>query len=94
LEGDEIASEIYQNAGMYLGVAAAILCASVSPKRIIVAGGVANAGRLLLEPMEATMRKRVSIMPVEQVQIVPAALGEQAGVIGSALWAKTIVESS
>ncbi|PKM69749.1 MAG: ROK family protein, partial [Firmicutes bacterium HGW-Firmicutes-19] len=45
-------------------------------------------------PMEATMRKRVSIMPVEQVQIVPAALGEQAGVIGSALWAKTIVESS
>jgi len=94
LEGDEIAKVIYENAGMYLGVAAAILCASVSPKRIIVAGGVANAGKLLFDPMDATMRKRVSIMPVEQVQIVPASLGDLAGVIGSALWAKTMVESS
>ena len=66
--------------------------ASVSPKRIIVAGGVANAGKILFDPMLSTMRKRVSIMPVEQVEIVPAALGEQAGVIGSALWAKTCVE--
>lgn len=94
MDGDEIALEIYQNAGMYLGVGAAILCASVSPKRIIVAGGVANAGKILFDPMLETMRKRVSIMPVEQVQIVPAALGDHAGVIGSALWAKFKVEQN
>jgi glucokinase len=75
MDGDEIALEIYQNAGMYLGVGAAILCASVSPKRIIVAGGVANAGKILFDPMLSTMRKRVSIIPVELVEIVPAALG-------------------
>jgi glucokinase len=92
LEGDEIAMDIYEKAGAYLGVAAAILCASVSPKRIIVGGGVANAGRLLLDPMDATMRKRVFIMPVEQVKIVPADLGDQAGVIGAALWAQSRVE--
>lgn len=87
LTGDEIACEIYQQAGFYLGVAASSLCASVSPRRIIVTGGVAHAGRLLLDPMEKTMRERVHIMPVEQVEIVPGRLGDQAGVIGAACWA-------
>lgn len=87
LTGDEIACEIYQQAGFYLGVAASTLCASVSPRRIIVTGGVAHAGRLLLDPMEKTMRERVHIMPVEQVEIVPGRLGDQAGVIGAACWA-------
>jgi glucokinase len=86
-QGDEIACEIYQQAGFYLGVAASSLCASVSPRRIIVTGGVANAGRLLLEPMEKTMRQRVHIMPVEQVEIVTGLLGDHAGVIGAACWA-------
>ncbi|MCX7975526.1 MAG: ROK family protein [Bellilinea sp.] len=86
-QGDEIACEIYQQAGFYLGVAASSLCASVSPRRIIVTGGVAIAGRLLLEPMEKTMRQRVHIMPVEQVEIVTGLLGDHAGVIGAACWA-------
>lgn len=86
-QGDEIACEIYQQAGFYLGVAASTLCASVSPRRIIVTGGVANAGRLLLDPMERTMRERVHIMPVEQVEIVTGLLGDHAGVIGAACWA-------
>ncbi len=87
LSGDEIACEIYQQAGFYLGVAASTLCASVSPRRIIVTGGVANAGRLLLDPMEKTMRERVHIMPVEQVEIVLGRLGDHAGVVGAACWA-------
>ena len=86
-EGDPIAQDIYKQAGYYLGIAAAILCASVSPKRIIVTGGVANAGELLLEPMRKTMRERVFIMPVERVEIVLGQLGDNAGVIGSASWA-------
>lgn len=86
-EGDAIARDIYEKAGFYLGVAAANMCASVGPRRIVVAGGVANAGRLLLDPMERTMRERVTIMPVDQVEIVPALLGDDAGVIGAAVWA-------
>ena len=86
-QGDTIARDIYEKAGFYLGVAAANMCASVGPRRIVLAGGVANAGRLLLEPMERTMRERVTIMPVDQVEIVPALLGDDAGVIGAAVWA-------
>jgi len=85
--GDELANEIFEKAGFYLGVAAANLCASIGPKRIILAGGVAKAGDLLFAPMQRTMRARVSIMPVDQVEIVPAQLGNNAGVIGAAAWA-------
>ena len=86
--GDEIAIEIYQNTGKYLGVGAAILCAALGPRRIIIAGGVANAGELLFQPLRETMRERVTIMQVDQVEVVPARLGNQAGVIGTALWAQ------
>lgn len=85
-QGDEIACSIYEQAGFYLGVAAASVCASVGPRRIIVGGGVSRAGRLLLDPMERTLRERVRIMPVEQVEVVLAQLGDNAGVIGAALW--------
>ncbi len=86
--GDEIAQEIFDLAGFYLGVAASSLCAGIGPRRIIIAGGVANAGDLLFKPMEKTMREKVSVMPVDLVEIVPALLGNDAGVIGTALWAR------
>lgn len=85
--GDPIACEIYDKVGSYLGVAAANMCVSVGPRRIIMAGGVMNAGKLLLEPMERTMRQRVTVMPVNQVEIVTAQLGDQAGMVGAAMWA-------
>jgi glucokinase len=87
--GDEIAMDIFEKAGYYLGVAASSICAAIGPRRIILAGGVSQAGRLLLDPMERTMRERVHVMPVEQVEIVLAKLGNNAGVIGAALWAES-----
>jgi glucokinase len=88
-DGDEIACEIYEKAGFYLGVAASSICAAVGPRRIIIGGGVAHAGKLLLDPLERTMRERVHVMPVDQVEVVPALLGDNSGVIGSASWAAT-----
>ena len=90
--GDEIAADIYEKAGFYLGVAASSICASIGPRRIILSGGVAQAGKLLLAPMERTMRARVHIMPVDRVQILPGQLGKNAGMIGVALWAASHIE--
>lgn len=86
-QGDAIARDIYRQAGFYLGVAASSICAAVAPRRIILAGGVSAAGRLLLDPIEQTLRERVRLMPVEQVELVMAQLGGNAGVIGTACWA-------
>lgn len=85
--GDEIAKDIYEKAGFYVGIAAANICASVGPRRIVIGGGVAQAGELLLDPIRRTIRERVFVMPVEQVEVVPSQLGDNAGVIGVACWA-------
>lgn len=85
--GDEIAQDIYEKAGFYIGIAAANVCASIGPRRIIIGGGVAQAGDLLLDPIRRALRERVHIMPVDQVEVVCSALGDNAGVIGVACWA-------
>ncbi len=86
-DGDEIAKDIYEKAGFYIGIAAANICVSVSPRRIIIGGGVAQAGDLLLDPIRRTIQERVHVMPVEEVEVVPSELGDNAGVIGVASWA-------
>jgi glucokinase len=87
-QGDEIAQIILQEAGFYIGVAAANVCVSIGPRKIVIAGGVSQIGEPILEPIRRTIRERVTVMPVEQVEVVQAQLGDDAGVIGSALWAQ------
>ena len=86
LLGDEFALGIWQRAGNYLGIGVSNLLTSVGVKRVIIAGGVANAGDLLLEPIRAEIKNRVFLMPVEKVDIVKGQLGSMAGVIGIAAW--------
>jgi len=78
--------DIYERAGFSLGITAANICVSIGPRRIIIAGGVAQAGDLLLNPIRRTLRERVTVMPIEQVEVIPSQLGDNAGVIGVACW--------
>ena len=87
---DEIAKNIYEKAGYYIGLAAANICVSIGPRRIIIGGGVAKAGDLLLEPIRRTVLERVRVMPIEQVEVVASELGSNAGVIGVASWAASL----
>jgi glucokinase len=86
-QGDAVANEIYAEVGMYLGVAVGNVLVSVGPRKVVIAGGVAAAGDLLLEPLRLTIRQRVTMMPVDQVEVVQASLGAEAGVLGAAMWA-------
>jgi glucokinase len=86
-KGDAVAKEIFERTGIYLGVAIANILVSIGPNKIVLAGGVAAAGDLLLEPIRHTILERVTVMPVEQVEVVTASLGNNAGVIGVACWA-------
>lgn len=89
--GDEIAIDIYERAGFYLGIAAANVCVAIGPRRIILGGGVSQGGELLLSPIRRTLQQRVTVMPIEQVEIVLSHLGNDAGVIGAACWASAIL---
>jgi glucokinase len=85
--GDEIACGIYERAGFYLGIAVSNVLTAVGPPKVVIGGGVAQAGDLLFDPIRRIVQERVHIMPKEEVQILPAQLGTTAGLIGAALWA-------
>jgi glucokinase len=86
-QGDAVAGEIYEQAGTYLGVAVSNVLISVGPRKVVIAGGVAAAGDLLLEPIRRTVRERVFLMPADQVEVTLASLGSEAGALGAAAWA-------
>jgi glucokinase len=92
-QGDEVAREILGRAGAALGVGVANLVTILSPDRVILGGSVARLGEWLFGPVRAAVRERVRAVPVERVQILPAALGGDAGVIGAAVWAAQRTEN-
>lgn len=91
--GDPVAVNIFEQAGKYIGLAIANILVTISPRRILIGGGLAAAGDLLMEPIRRTVLAQSHMVPVDQVEIVPASLGENAGVLGSALWAQEQVSN-
>jgi glucokinase len=82
--GDETALRIVNRAAYYLGRSMAAVSVVVNPKRYILGGGVAKAGEILFEPIRETFRKYTPEVAQEGVDIVPATLGNNAGVVGAA----------
>ena len=88
--GDDIARGIFEQTGAYIGIAVSNTLLTISPRKVIIGGGVAVAGDLLFEPIRRVVRERVFLMPADQVEILGAALGDDAGLIGAAIWAVRI----
>jgi glucokinase len=85
--GDGLAAEVISKAATYFGVGMVNLVNIFNPEMIIVGGGVAKIGELLLEPARQVVRERAFKLPAEAVRIVPTQLGEDAGVLGAAVFA-------
>ncbi len=89
--GDGEAKNIFELTGMYLGIAIGNMLIAVTPTKVVLAGGVAAAGDLLLEPIRRALQSRASLMDVSKVEIVTASLGNNAGVMGAASWAASLL---
>jgi glucokinase len=87
-EGDPKAVYILKQAGYYLGVAVNNVLVSIGPERVVFAGGVSEAGELLIHHVRNYLNNQVFMMPVNEVVITVARLGTNAGLVGAALWAK------
>jgi glucokinase len=85
--GDEAAHWVFSRAGYYLGLGLVNLIDILSPQRVVVGGGVALAGDLLLGPARQVVRKMAFPPAHRQVPIVPATLGDLSGVYGVAAMA-------
>lgn len=83
--GDADAVELLAAAGRWLGVGIASLIAAFDPELIVAGGGAMQAGHLLLEPAIAAAAERlIGRGHRELCPIVPAQLGDDAGMVGAA----------
>lgn len=85
LQGDAVAKKIFTIMGEYLGIGLANVVNLLNPEKIIIGGGVADAGDILFNPIRETINKRALAISAEAVQVVPAQLGNSAGLIGASL---------
>jgi glucokinase len=83
--GDERCAKAVATAGKYLGIAIANVVTFLGPDRIVIGGGIAAAGDAILDPIRASVKDHVTLVPHDQIDIVPAQLGSEAGAIGAAL---------
>jgi glucokinase len=87
IEGDPAARLVIAAIGRNLGAGLASVVTIFEPDVIVVGGGAAAAGDLLLDPAREMVAQRALRPGRDTVQIVPAALGEEAGMIGAAMFA-------
>ncbi len=85
--GDGIAREVVATIGRRLGVALSSLANVFEPDVIVIGGGAAAAGELLLEPARAEVQTR-ALPPMNRTPVVAAELGPDAGMIGAAVLAR------
>ena len=83
--GDPGCVEAVEFAAYYLGIALANAVVLLGPDRIVVGGGITQAGDIVLDPIRNAVRTRVTLIPTDAIQVVPAALGWRAGAVGAAL---------
>ena len=86
-QGDGVAIEVLSEVGHYLGIGIANLIQLYNPEVLVVGGGIAQAGRWLFEPILRTVRARAHMVPASTCRILPAQLGDDAGVIGASVLA-------
>lgn len=83
-DGDPAAIEAVELIGARLGVVITSLVNIFNPQVIVVGGGVIAAGELLLAPARAVVAARTFPFFSEELQILPARFGVEAGMIGAA----------
>ena len=82
-EGDIACRRVIGDAGRLLGVQVANLCNLLNPRRVIVAGTLASAGEILLEPLRSSLSRRALPDAAATVDVVVAELGDRATALGA-----------
>jgi glucokinase len=89
-EGDEYALGLWAEVGLLLGVALANAVTLFNPQRLILGGGVLSRTPVLREHAIAALQVAVNPPAAETLEIENATLGDDAGLVGSALIASGV----
>lgn len=87
-EGDDFALMMIERTGKYIGTGVATVINLLNIERIVLGGGVMDAGPLILNPIIQEVKRRAFTRCFEATEIVAATLGADAAPIGVALLAR------
>jgi glucokinase len=82
--GDSVALAAFDRAADALACGIVGAAALVDLDVVVVGGGVAAAGPVLIDPLRAHLKRRASLGFVQRVRALPGTLGRDAGLIGAA----------
>ncbi|MEM7367588.1 MAG: ROK family protein [Bacteroidota bacterium] len=83
-KGDKIAKQAFEYTGQRLGESLSDIVAITSPKAIFLFGGVARAGKWIIEPTQRHMEANLLNVYKNKVQIIPSKLpGSEAAILGA-----------
>ncbi len=82
--GHPVALAALRRAGAAIGVGIASAAQLLDLETVAIGGGLSQAGPLLFEPLEESLRRHARLSFARGVQVVPAALGQDAGLVGAA----------
>jgi glucokinase len=81
--GDENVRDSILRAAEYLGIGVANVVVVLHPDLVVLGGGVAEMGDILLDRVRQVVHRRVSMFPSDSVQVERSTLGERAGLLGA-----------
>jgi glucokinase len=85
--GDARARREIEREGRYLGVGVANLITLFAPEVIALSGSVMDSADLFMPAIRAVVRGSCALVPAASVELLPAALGSDAPLIGAgAVW--------
>jgi glucokinase len=87
-KGDPAAARSFEKCGYFLGLGLSIVINFFNPEKIILGGGVMNSGNWLLKPTLSEVKNRAIPFSLASCEIKKASLGNDAGFIGAAAWAR------
>lgn len=90
--GDAKALKFWQNYGRYLGIGLASLIYVLTPEAIIIGGGISAGAEFFLPQVREEIERRVLPSSREELQLLVAELGNQAGMVGAAKLAWQLVQ--
>jgi len=82
-QGDQPVAAAIEEAATYLGIGIANAVTLTAVERVVICGGVAALGELLLGPVRAVVRERVRMFPAERVHVACSSLGDRVGALGA-----------
>ncbi len=81
---DPVALQVWEEFTTQLAAGLANVVWLLNPDRIVIGGGIAKAGKLIIDPLKRKLKAQLAGSFTKDLKVVPAHFGNDAGIIGAA----------